>query len=307
MTSKKAYCVNCGKVGHNIKECIEPVISYGVICIKLDKEFQLYTSLIEKYLLNNLIDLDEFNFVNLSNISKIEYYKDKIKFLLIQRKHSFSYVEFIRGKYDDKNISEVSKILNLMTLEEIENIMTLEFGELWEQLWRKTSKHKAYQKEFELSKEKFEYIKSTYDLYSLIKIDELYETPEWGFPKGRRDKNEKNLDCAMREFKEETSIDSENYTILNRLGIVEENVIGTENTNYKLIYYLGLMLKDIEPIRDNQNYEIGDIKWLSFDELISKIRPYFDDKIKMIYKVFFLFINLLENIKTTIKIDNISY
>ena len=36
--SKKLYCVNCGKIGHNLKECLEPIYSYGIICIKIDKD-----------------------------------------------------------------------------------------------------------------------------------------------------------------------------------------------------------------------------------------------------------------------------
>jgi hypothetical protein len=79
-------------------------------------------------------------------IPKIDKYKDKIKFLLIQRKHSFSYVEFIRGKYDENDLIEVNKLLNLMTKDEIEKILTNDFTTLWTDLWKKTSKHKAYQR-----------------------------------------------------------------------------------------------------------------------------------------------------------------
>jgi 8-oxo-dGTP pyrophosphatase MutT (NUDIX family) len=31
-----------------------------------------------------------------------------------------------------------------------------------------------------------------------------WEEPEWGFPKGRRDTQESDWVCALREFKEET-------------------------------------------------------------------------------------------------------
>ena len=246
MNSKKLYCVNCGKNGHLVRDCNEPVFSYGIICMKLDNSLNIQPQIIEKFLINKLVDLEEFNFTNLKNLSKFDYYKDKIKFLLIQRKHSFSYVEFIRGKYNENNKEEVINLFNLMSKEEIEKILISDLTFLWNDLWNKTSKQKQYQKEFEKSQEKFYYLKKNYNLLELIKFNELYETPEWGFPKGRRDKNEKNLDCAIREFKEETNIDEKNYLILNRLNSIEESVIGTSNTIYKLVYYLALAYNDIE-------------------------------------------------------------
>ena len=33
---KKTYCVNCGKFGHNIKRCNEPITSIGIIAYKID-------------------------------------------------------------------------------------------------------------------------------------------------------------------------------------------------------------------------------------------------------------------------------
>lgn len=297
--SKKAYCINCGKLGHNVKECSEPIYSYGIICIKVDDDVLPSPYIVENFLINKIIDIDSFNYSNLSNINKIDYYKDKIKFLLVQRKHSFSYVEFIRGKYDETNKEELSKLLNLMSENEIEDIINSEFEFLWTDLWQKTSKNKAYQKEFELSNKKFDYIKQNYYIAHLIDFKNLYDSPEWGFPKGRRDKNEKNLSCAIREFEEETGIEQSKYLILNRLNTVEESVTGSQNNIYKLVYYLGLSFDEhqLNIINEFQKYEIGDMKWLSYDEIIPKIRDYYEEKITLIHKVYFMMVNLIENIK----------
>lgn len=300
MNNKKLYCVNCGKCGHNLKECTEPVYSYGIICMKIDDNILNSPFEIENYLINKIINIDEFNFSNLSNLSKFDYYKNKIKFLLIQRKHSFSYVEFIRGKYDEKNFENIKTLLTLMALNEIESIINnTNFNILWNNLWQKTSKSKIYQKEFEISQKKFEYIKKNYDLPGLINYNKIYLTPEWGFPKGRRDKNEKNIDCAIREFEEETGINQDKYILLNRLNTIEEAVFGTNNTLYKLVYYFGLSFEEykLEINNEHQKYEIGDMKWLTYEELLSKFREYEDEKIMMIHKVYFMILNLLENVK----------
>lgn len=299
MNTKKLYCVNCNKSGHNFKECSEPIFSYGIICMKIDDTIMDLHCMIEDYLINKVIDIEKYNLLNLSNLNKIDTYKDKIKFLLIQRKHSFSYVDFIRGKYNEKDLNDISNSLNLMSLEEITKIMDTNFDILWDDLWKKTSKHKAYQKEYELSKNKFNYIKTNYKIINLINFDKLYETPEWGFPKGRRDKNETNINCAIREFKEETGIDDEKYTLLYRLSTVEESVYDAKNTLYKLVYYLAISHDEytLKINNEYQQYEIGDMKWLTFEEVLPKIRDYYKEKITLLYKVYFLMINIIENIK----------
>ena len=298
MNTKKPYCVNCNKCGHNSKECTEPIYSYGIICMKINDDIIPSPFLIENFLINKIIDIDEYNLLNLSNLTKIDSYKDKIKFLLIQRKHSFSYVEFIRGRYDETNSESFQYLLNLMAPNEIEQIISNDFETLWYELWQKTSKHKAFQKEFELSQKKLNYLKKNYNILEFVNFKKLYETPEWGFPKGRRDKNEKNLDCALREFKEETGIESENYIILNRLNTTEETVEGLEKSIFKLVYYIGLSHNEnkLGMTTEHQKYEIGDMKWLTYEEVIPKIREYYGDKIKMIHKVFFMMVNLIENI-----------
>jgi 8-oxo-dGTP pyrophosphatase MutT (NUDIX family) len=304
--SKRLFCSNCLKLGHSTKSCNDPILSYGVICIKIDGDLNINSRMLEKFLVNKTIDIDDFNFLNISNFNKIDYYKDKIKFLLVQRKHSFSYVEFMRGKYDEKNKVAISNLLNLMTLEELNAISMNDFQTLWNNLWKKTAKHKAFQKEYEMAESKFTYLKENYDFYELIDYEKLYDTPEWGFPKGRKDRNEKNIDCAIREFREETSVNNGQYTLLSRLPTVEENVIDEDNTHYKLIYYLGLAYDDVDVgLRsEEQKSEIGDIKWLSFTDIISKIRPYFDEKIKIVHKVFFLFLNIIECIRNQNSFDN---
>ena len=60
------YCNNCGNTGHYYWQCNKPYLSYGIILFKIFK-----------------------------NIPKI---------LMVQRKDSICYIEFIRGKYDLKKV-----------------------------------------------------------------------------------------------------------------------------------------------------------------------------------------------------------
>ena len=298
MNSLKNICINCGKQGHQFKSCNEPIISYGVICFNMGSIVN--NKQIENYFYNKFLDIGEFNYTNLNNLAMIPYFYDKIKILMVRRKNSLNYIEFIRGKYDVNNIQHLTKVFGLMTREENLKIASSNFYQLWNELWKETAKSKIYQKEFYLSKLKFEELKKN-NFYNILDDSKLsqYNEPEWGFPKGRRNLNEKNLNCAVREFVEETNIDSNYLHILERLNCVTEEYLGTNLLKYRHIYYLASTNEEIELNINNENQleEIGDIKWFTIPEAINKIRPYYENRIQMIHQIYFFLINLVVNMK----------
>ena len=99
---KNCFCSNCGKYGHNIKKCEEPITSLGIISVKLTN-LDFNSEVFKKFLTSKYLDIDNYNFSHIDNINRLEEFKNNIKFLMIQRKHSLSYIEFIRGKYDYDN------------------------------------------------------------------------------------------------------------------------------------------------------------------------------------------------------------
>ena len=294
--NNKHYCNNCGKFGHYFKTCMEPITSNGIICFKYDSCLSISTNTISKFTSNKYIEIDSFNYNHLDNISKLDTFKDKIYFLLIRRKHTLSYIEFIRGRYIHTDLNKLKKMFELMTQEEIYNISGLNFRLLWSKLWKKTSKSKIYQKEYNKSKVKFNHITSSKLIHKLIKIKPLYDTPEWGFPKGRRNNFEKNIDCAIREFEEETNMNNKDYDILNNISSVQENYTGTNNIDYRHIYYLGISPYSSEINYEcmEDNYEIGDIRWVTWEKAVQLLRPYYYSKIELLNKIFLFSLNLYE-------------
>ena len=132
----------------------------------------------------------------------------------------------------------------------------------------------------------------------LLKTIYNFKEPEWGFPKGRRNSREKNIDCAKREFCEETNIEDCEYIIINMTPL-EETYMASNNLKYKHIYYIS-QIKDNNLVpyinKDNlsQKIEIGDIKWVSFNNAMLKIREYNIEKKNAL-------LNLHMNIKYTIE------
>ena len=86
-------CNNCGISGHAFHNCKHPITSIGIIIFRM--------------------------------------YDNNIQYLMIKRKHSLGFVEFMRGKYDLDNITYLENILNLISTEEKELLLKNDFDILW--------------------------------------------------------------------------------------------------------------------------------------------------------------------------------
>ena len=211
---------------------------------------------------------------------------DKDKILMIQRKDSLAYIEFLRGKYDIHDDEYLVKLFNGCSIGERENIKNLTFDELWEKLWflseSKVQTDRTV-REYKNSKINFETLKNRWEVRNTPNINELldrchtkYTTPEWEFPKGRRSNRETNMKCAIREFEEETDLTDKEYTLLDNVTPLSEEYIGSNGVRYKHIYYVafykgGRELK-INTERYEQFSEIADLAWLTVEECYNKIR-----------------------------------
>ena len=118
-----------------------------------------------------------------------------------------------------------------------------------------------------------------------------WDEPEWGFPKGRRNFNETDLNCALREFNEETNINYEDYVLYENIIPLEEEYIGSNKIKYKNVYYIGKIRDNnkelkIDPENNDQISEVKSIKWLSKDECLNHIRDYSDYKMNVVKQIF---------------------
>ena len=105
-----------------------------------------------------------------------------------------------------------------------------------------------------------------------------YEMSEWEFPKGKKNKNEKNYECAMRELEEETNIKSTDYELIENVLPIIENFTGENDIRYRNIYYIGIC-KNIDNIRIDKNNihqknEIRNVKILTKETAKSLLRKY---------------------------------
>ena len=303
-SKKKSYCGNCGNYGHTYKKCIDPIISYGIIAFKID-DFEKEDIL--KKLLDRLLSEKKTNILKENKnhkilaTNKIDHMlfcalKDKMKFLMIRRKHTLGYIEFIRGRYKLTNVDGLVYLFRQMTPEEIKRIGSSTFDQLWTELWTNKKMDGYYESEYKKSKDKFERLKNCDD-DRYLKLDFYVKnsTPEWtfaewGFPKGRRNMQESDIECAKREFEEESGYTKNEYTLIPSIMPLNEELMGTNGIRYRHIYYVAHIKTNRVPTIDKnnklQNVEIGDIKWINHIDTLSLIRPHHIDRKKIVTELY---------------------
>lgn len=296
--NNKKFCTNCNKNNHEYKECKEPITSWGIILINIS---DLNINNLNHNEINLKKHIYNINLQNKNDIENISKYMNNIKFLLIQRRHSIGFMDFIRGKYKIDNIEQINNLFQYMHQNEINLIKTLSFEELWNEIWN-NDEHRinSIKKDFITAKEKFIELKTSTKLdlnldFYLNNIEPLYSFLEWGYPKGRKDKNETTLDCAVREFYEETNIDITKIKIINEIEPIEENLIGTNGIPYRHIYYIAETKENINLINNNNN-EIGNLGFFTYDEAQNLLREYHIEKKQILEQIFMYYLEiLLEN------------
>ena len=346
---KKKFCINCGKIGHEQKKCKEPITSFGIINFKITDAYNETSNISHQFTNNNTyIRIVSNKYPNVkcyiskgikifdNNINykindasipfdencmkKLNYYKDRIQFMMVSRKYSLGYIQFLRGKYDMSEPKSIIELFEQMTEKEIANIQKYQYDDLLYQFLNRHNESQdvvlnkiyegKYSNEYCEAKMKFNLLYNSYaddncDIpcnlnFYLKHINPRWNNPEWGFPKGRRDgKTEENLSCARREFEEETGIKNYEYSILNKIEPLEEKLIGTNGVEYRHIYYLSVNknenTNDIDNIFEYDKNEIGEVRWMTFDEAIAHIRPYHRDKKSILTKIFLFIVNYLIN------------
>jgi ADP-ribose pyrophosphatase YjhB (NUDIX family) len=183
---------------------------------------------------------------------------------------------------------------------EIDLIKSKSFEELWNEIWNNDiSRINNLKKEFNIAKKQFSKLQEgnetdlNLDFY-INNVKPIYNFNEWGFPKGRHDRNESTLECALREFTEETGIDINKIKLINNIEPIEENLVGTNGIPYRHIYYIAEVYDHILPNILNNN-EIGNIGYFNFNESSELIRDYHTEKKNILRILHMYYLELLLN------------
>jgi 8-oxo-dGTP pyrophosphatase MutT (NUDIX family) len=213
---------------------------------------------------------------------------NQYEILLIKSPISYALTELVFGRYmlytkKDDIFNVICKLTNNITPEEKRLFCTFDFDILHFYITNKKynnivfietlkdselNEYKSYSQASRLfydnifvHKEKiYDYINQSYNKHINL----------WQIPKGKKNGTETDLDCAVREFYEETNINYTNYNILINLKPIKFSThIG--NIEYITTYFIAILRNNMNPRLDykskNKYIEVTDIRWVPINKL----------------------------------------
>jgi len=293
-------CNNCGCTNHTYKQCTTPITSWGIILVSFDDLHPPeHTRNINLLLSQNGTKIEH------NELMPISIILNKIKFLLISRKYSVGFVEFIRGRYRCEKIDQLIYIFKQMKQKEIDIIrdsLVLEdgFTYLWNMFWNSTTTPTYLINDKIKSANNYNILKTRgidgpdLDLHYIVStIKAEYPHDEWGFPKGRINRNiETEQQCAIREFKEETGYLDEDIKLIPNIEPLVEEFNGTNGICYRHIYYVAELVTNKTPQLAEQN-EIGGISFMDYMTATYYIRDYHIARKLILQYIYMYYLNIL--------------
>jgi len=209
--------------------------------------------------------------------------------LMIKKRYTYAFFDFVFSKYKKKDDNRLRKLFSQMSVYEKIDILRLDFDKLWCRIRIKIPEAPDYTKH---NREKMHNIRKndawkTY-MIKKNKFDEGFVIGDkgrrlrklihgtksidsiWEIPKGRPADNEKSINTAIREFKEETDIGINKYNFLIHIEPITESYI-VNKCHYQHTYFIVVPNKfDWDPEINFSSYEqlveIENIQWVSLNK-----------------------------------------
>lgn len=214
-----------------------------------------------------------------------------LEFLLIHKRVSFCFIEFVNGRYRRGDKARLHFLFSGMTNDEKIDVWSLDFTRMWFRIWLIDADNKRTDRDhYEKYRSRRAYFKDCHlegdktgtALRAALKATNCSNTI-WELPKGRPNSAaELPLNCALREFKEETGFGPDNYTLLPAEPTLC-TIIHADNVKYISNYYVAMarpgtgILAPIHLDYSNDSLhqlaEVIDIKWVSIKEMANMVAP----------------------------------
>ena len=178
VSSYPSHCNNCGINGHTFSNCKFPITSVGLIAFRSNSACSrlggppdpLHSEPLNKSLLPSASCGG--GLTGAPPVNCVEY-------LLICRKDTIGFIEFMRGKYAINNQAYIQNLISEMTLTEKQRLLDHDCPSLWYNLWGDCVSSQ-FRSEEKNARDKFEALKegvtvsngafsnSTFSLHSLV-------------------------------------------------------------------------------------------------------------------------------------------
>lgn len=185
----------------------------------------------------------------------------RIEVLLVRKRYTYAYNTFIHSGY--KTDADAVDLLDNMTVDEKLELESLNFQQIWGRVWRSEKQaHYGHNNAAFASRFLVDGGRKLKQLIARSKSARLL----WEPPKGHRNRDETELDAAIREFNEETGMTKRDYLIT---GGVSAYSYVDNNIRYLMKYHIAVASggapahPEIDFKNEEQVNEISDIKWCS--------------------------------------------
>ena len=201
-------------------------------------------------------------------------------YLIIRRPSGTSLLEIVRGLYRE---SQLFFMIQDLSNDDRTLLLTTPFEKLWSETHLGLPPGGEI---YEYAKSKFARIAKHFpQLFQSVESSDPQGKNLWLFPKGKPVYNnvsgklisEAPIECALREFKEETGgmTLSEQDALLSHPVI--ENFLGSNSKNYQTVYFIfqnnSASMETSDNIFEKTRGEIRDIRWIRIDDLPKFLRP----------------------------------
>lgn len=287
--NRPIVCSNCNGKGHFFKDCKKPIQSYGVLAWTLRAVNGANAAP------GDFPPIESSDFIHRMRqlYASGEY---KLMVCLIRRRHTIGFEAFVRGKYND--VDELITHRDRMTVAERSMIEHLDWEHLYTQVM--AEKDLRYmQREKRRAKVMYDEIDIPAFVASAVTN---YEQPSWEFPKGRRFAHERDQDCALREFEEETNVPVADVLIVpaSPNAYLREEFCGTNKKMYRNKYYVGIVHPEtdgpfLDQANSSQTSEVGAVQWFDYEEAMGVMRPFFQEKKRVLQESHEQIVHMLTN------------
>jgi 8-oxo-dGTP pyrophosphatase MutT (NUDIX family) len=322
------FCMNCGKNNHGYPQCQEPLSSYGIICfyrggnnageyqvvmVRRQHTMNYVEFLRGKYDVNGAEYLVEL-FCGMTR-AEIEFITTNPNFEVLRRDLGMdnNWKRAYKAEYDNSEL-KFNYILNLGILANIIRAVNHIWGTGFTEVGglELAPAEKFWSADGKSCGARLDELRLRFNPSG--GLGKLYEEPEWGIPKGRRDNKETDLQCAIREFQEETQITGNELTIYKNILPLEEVYVGNNGIRYRHVYFIGELKGDITPVSEELmssqtnndgfvknpvdrsgfvgNPEIGGVRLFQQQDALGILRDYCTEKKKILQKAFYIINNV---------------
>ena len=202
--------------------------------------------------------------------------------LLAHKRYTYAFSEFVHGRYTRGRpavaFHRVAPHFDYMTREELFDILSLNFEQMWYRIWLTLDNRDLYNKKYAKFQSTFMRDDGGVALRRLVMLARPFGTLLWEVPKGRRlSAREPDILCATRELYEETGVKKNEYRFLP--GVKRRVSYVSAGTRYVCAYYVAIANPHLasavnydDPARPtlreiNYMAEVSEVRWYDIEQI----------------------------------------